>query len=141
MEHKKSFRFINIYFMGESEIALEYIPQVGKDLPDEVRKTIRNTDHESNFYPIRFHVTSFNYGWYTNHIIMLRPEQKTGEPLTRDYLRDRVFEIRNFTRNQNYKNPVVINVYLATFPLDADEVKSAVNEVLSEEKYIHAQFI
>ena len=127
--------------MGESEKALEYVPLIGKDRLDEVRNTIRNADYESNFYPIRFHVTSFNYGWYTNHIIMLRPEQKTGEPLTRDSFRDRVSEIRNFILNQNYKNPVVINVYLDTFPMDADEVKSAVNEVLSGEKYIHAQFI
>ena len=132
-------KIINIYVMAEAKRAEKHIRKIGKDLPELVRTNIADADHCSQFFPVYSHVTSFNLGWYTNHIIMIGPEEKTGRPVTKEYFLQQFSKIRYFIRNQNYKNPVVVHVYADTFPLDEQDIKDCVAEVLKDEKYISAK--
>ena len=70
---------------------------------------------------------------------MIGPEEKTGRPITKEYFLQQFSKIRYFIRNQNYKNPVVVHVYADTFPLDEQDIKDCVAEVLKDEKYISAK--
>ena len=134
-------KIIHIYVMAEAESAMEHIREIGEDLPDLVRTNIADADHVSQFFPVYYHVTSFQLGWYTNHIIMIGPEEKTGRPVTKEYFLQQFSKIRFFIRNQNYKNPVVVHVYADTFPLDEKEIKDCVDTVLKDEKYIRAEIL
>ncbi len=134
-------KIIHIYVMAEAECAMEHIREIDEDLPDLVRTNIADADHVSQFFPVYYHVTSFQLGWYTNHIIMIGPEEKTGRPVTKEYFLQQFSKIRFFIRNQNYKNPVVVHVYADTFPLDEKEIKDCVDTVLKDEKYIRAEIL
>ena len=132
---------IHIYVMAEAESAEKHIRQIREDLPDLVHTNIMDADHTAQFFPVYYHVTSFQLGWYTNHIIMIGPEHKTGRPVTKDYFEQQFSKIRYFIRNQNYKNPVAIHVYADTFPLQEEEIRECVDHVLKDEKYMKAEII
>ena len=131
-------KIIHIYVMAEADKSEKHIRKIRKDLPDKVRANIVDADHMAQFYPVYYHITSFQLGWYTNHIIMIGPENKTGRPITKEYFLQQFSKIRYFIRNQNYKNPVVVHVYADTFPLDEKDIKECVDKVLKDEKYISA---
>lgn len=134
-------QIIHIYVMAEAGDVEEHIRKIGEDLPDLVRTNIADADHMAQFFPVYYHVTSFRLGWYTNHIIMIGPEEKTGRPITKEYFLEQFSKIRYFIRNQNYKNPVIVHVYADTFPLEEQDIRECVDRILMEENYISAEIL
>ena len=132
---------INIYLMGETENAEKHIRRIRDDLYGAVSDTIRESDYEALFYPVYFHVTPFNLGWHTNHIIMIRPESKTGKAITSEYFTEMFRKTCQFARNKNYKSPIVISVYADTLPLAMKDIEACVKAVLEDHDHIYGAVI
>ena len=49
--------------------------------------------------------------------------------------------IRHFIQNQDFKNPVVINVYADTLPLGVEDIEAAVEDVLADAPDIRVEVV